>query len=316
MLNAKQIAILLYPGFSALCLANAVEPLRAANTLARRDLYTWQFLGGTGAPVLSSSGLPVQPTKLSQQGGDLLLVMPSYGHLDHDTAQGRRQLRAAAGRFRMLAGLDTGAWLLASAGLLDGVRATSHWDTISAFEETFPEVHVTKDRFVIDGTRASCGGATTTLELMLELIERDQGAALALEVAALFMYGERDPDMEPNRLLSHHQTVRAAAALMRRNLENPLTIPKVAAGLGLSARMLELAFQSNADQSPAQLYRSIRLAEARRRLEQTRESVTEIAHRCGYEDPSAMTRAYRREYGKTPSATRKAALGTSGRRQH
>ncbi len=308
MQKTKRIAILLYPGFSALCLANAVEPLRAANTLSRRDLYSWTFLGGAGEPVLSSSGLPVQPEPLGDQSGDLLLVMPSYGHLSHDTALGRRQLRAAANRFSMLAGLDTGAWLLAAAGLLEGTRATSHWDTLSAFEETFPDVHVSNDRFVIDGARASCGGATTTLELMLEFIERDHGAGLALDVAALFMYGERHPKTEPDRLMSNHQVVRAAAALMRRHLEDPLKINTVAARLEVSQRVLELAFKTHANQSPSRLYRTIRLNEARRRLEQTRESVAEIAQRCGYEDPSAMTRAYRQMFGETPSTTRRAAL--------
>ncbi|MDA8585997.1 helix-turn-helix domain-containing protein [Rhodobacteraceae bacterium] len=310
MPNTKHIAILIYPGFSALCLANAVEPLRAANTLGRSTLYSWAFLGGSGQPILSSSGLPVQPEAFGAQTGDLLLVMPSYGHLDHDTPKERRQLRAAADRFSMIAGLDTGSWLLAAAGLFDGVRATSHWDTLTAFEEAFPEVHVTTDRFVIDGNRASCGGATTTLELMLELIERHQGAALALEVAALFMYGERNPATDPNRLLSHHQTVRAAAAIMRRHLENPVKIGAIAGELSIGQRALELAFQSHLGQTPARLYRRIRLSEARRRLEQTRESVTEIAQRCGYDDPSAMARAYRAEFDQTPSATRRAVVGS------
>ncbi len=312
MRNTKQtelFAMLLFDGFSNFCLANAVEPLRAANTLSRKPLYAWRFLGVSDAPLASSSGMPVTPEALKPSTqGDYLFVMPSYGHHKLATARTLRVLRGAAARFDTLVGLDTGSWLLAAAGLLYGYRATAHWDIMGALSEAFPDVTVTEDRFVIDRDRASCGGATTTLDLMLELIERRHGASLALEVAALFMYGERDPKMDPNRLIPPHETLRAAAALMRRNIEDPLPIPRIAAGLGLGQRALEQAFKANSPLSPAQLYRAIRLAEARRRLEQTRGSVAEIALRSGYRDATAMTRAFKAEFGLTPSAARRASV--------
>lgn len=305
--------MLLFDGFSNLCLANAVEPLRAANTLARAELYQWRFLSLGSAPVRSSSGLPVQATPLSSpqigpHSGAYLFVMPSYGHEALATPATARSLRAAASRFDALAGLDTGAYLLAHAGLLDGRKATCHWDILGQAAEAFPDVTFTEDRFIIDGNRASCGGATTTLELMLELIERRHGAALSLEVAALFMYGERAPNLDPNHLIPTHRTVKAAAALMRRHVEEPLTIDAIASKLILSRRALELAFQAHAQMSPGQLYRSIRLSEARRRLEQTRDSVAEISLRSGYRDATAMARAFKAEFGISPSAARAAKV--------
>lgn len=301
--------MLLFDGFSNLCLANAVEPLRAANALSRKALYEWTFASMTDAPVRSSSGLPVQATPLSSLlSGSYLFVMPSYGHEALAAPATGRVLRAAALRFETLAGLDTGAYLLAHAGLLDGRKATCHWDILSQAAEAFPEVNFTEDRFIIDGNRASCGGATTTLELMLELIEQRHGAALALEVAALFMYGERAPNLDPNRLIPRHRTVQAAAALMRRHVEEPLTIDAIATRLHLNRRALELAFQAHAQMSPGALYRAIRLAEARRRLEQTRDSVAEVALRSGYRDATAMARAFKAEFGITPSAARAARL--------
>ena len=309
MPKPNHFALLLYPGFSALCLANAVEPLRAANTLSRQSLYTWSFLSLETGTVHSSSDMPVHAEALSDQRGQYLFVMPSYWHLGHDRLHGRQALRAASARFHTLVGLDTGSWLLAAAGLLDGHRATSHWDTLDALEEAFPDITVTRDRFVIDGNRASCGGATTTLDLMLALIEQHHGPTLALEVAALFMYGERDPSQASSRALPNHKLVRAAAAMMRRNVEFPLKISDIARNLHLSQRALELTFKSQTGQSPARIYRSIRLAEARRRVEETRESVAEIANRTGYADPAALTRAFRKEYGATPSALRRNPLG-------
>jgi transcriptional regulator GlxA family with amidase domain len=303
--SQRHFDMLLFEGFSNLCLANAVEPLRAANTLSRRSLYGWRHVGLSGRMVTSSSGLPVHPQALAEQpGGDYLFVLPSYGFAAQDSPACRSALRAAARRYGGLVGLDTGSWLLAAAGLLDGYRATSHWDVLGDLAERFPEVTVMEDRHVIDRDRASCGGATTTLELMLDLIERHHGAALALEVAALFMYGERDPRADPLLRLPPHRLVRAAAGLMRRHVETPLSVAEVARRLGMGQRALEKTFRAHAGGSPARVYRSIRLAEARRRLEQTRESVMEIAQRCGYQDPTALARAFRAEFGLSPSAAR------------
>lgn len=304
----RTMAVLLFDGFSNLCLANAIEPLRAANMLSGHHLYQWDFLALTAAPLASSSGLAVQPAPLSRHGGgEGLLVMPGYGHESHATPACLSALRAADRRFSMLAGLDTGSWLLAAAGLLDGYKATSHWDILTDFAERFPEVSVVEDRFVIDGRRASSGGATTTLELMLDLVERHHGARLALDVAALFMIGVRDADLPPPSGRSPRQTVLAAATLMRRSVEQPLPIEAIARAVGLGQRALEKAFQDGFGASPVRIYRSIRLGEARRRLTQTTASVAEIATRCGYRDATAMARAFKAEFGCSPLQARKDA---------
>ena len=315
MQQAKHMSLLLFEGFSNLCLANAVEPLRAANTLSRTSLYHWSFLSLGAVEVTSSSGLPVTPQPLApDHRGDALFVMPSYGHKALATAATASALRAASRRFGLIVGLDTGGYLLAHAGLLDGHRATCHWDILNEAAEAFPQVDFVEDRFVFDRNRASCGGATTTLDFMLTLVERDHGAALALEVAALFMYGERDPLTDPHRLIPRHRQIRAAAALMRRHMETPLPLSQIAKGVGLSLRGLEQAFRSHAGLSPAGLYRSIRLSEARRRMEQTNDSVAEVALRAGYRDATAMTRAFKAEFGMTPSAARSARLSEGGQR--
>ena len=311
----RQIAVLLFPQFSNLCLANMVEPLRAANTLSRKTLYQWHFIGLDAGPVLSSSGLPVMPEMALSDlvRADYLCVMPSYGHREFLRAPILRRLRAAAGRCAALVGLDTGSLVLAAAGLMDGYRATSHWDVLTEFEESYPEVTVVQDRFVIDRDRLSCGGATTTMELMLELIARHHGPMLSLDVGALFMHGER-PGVGP--LLpgvAGDRVVRAAAALMRRHLEHPLSIPEIARHLGLSQRGLEQRCQTAAGQSPQGLYALIRMAEAQRLVQDTPLSVAEIAGRVGYADASAMTRNFRRTFGLSPRAMRAPAVVTPGR---
>jgi transcriptional regulator GlxA family with amidase domain len=302
----RDIGVLLFEGFSNFCLANAVEPLRAANTFAGRPVYRWELLTVDGGPAVSSSGLPVTPhQRLSQhRGGDALFLLPSYGFLDHGRPDVLRALRAAATRFRTVVGLDTGAWLMAAAGLLAGRRATIHWDEIENMAEAFPDIEVTDDRYVIDGNRITCGGATTAFELVLELIRREHGAMLRVEVAALFMHGEPIRETDPVFRPSRSARLDAAVAQMRRNLERPLPIPEIAAGVGLSQRAFEGLMRRTLGLSPVTVYRKLRLSHARRLLQQTGLAIPEIAIRSGYGDASAFARAFRAEFGQTPSTLR------------
>ena len=103
----QRFNVLLFDGFSNHCLANMVEPLRAANTLSRQPLYAWRVQSLDGQPVQSSSGLRVTPdAALGQEAGDVLVVMPSYGFLRLDTPQVMRVVKSAARHHRKLAGLD------------------------------------------------------------------------------------------------------------------------------------------------------------------------------------------------------------------
>jgi len=295
------VGVLLFVRFSNHCLANAIEPLRAANMLLGRKVYDWQFLTLDGQPVTSSSGLPVTPgAALGQARGDVLFLIPSYGARRLATAACRRSLHSAATRFGILAGLDMGSWLLAAADLLSGRRATIHWEEFEAFSEAFPDVRAEKKRVVMDGNRWSCGGAMTAFDLVQRMIADAHGEALRLEVAALFMQGDPDGQSTAAELRPRSQLVAAAVAILRDRLEDRITVADLATSLGASQRELELLFKQQLGASPRTVYRRIRLVAARRYVEQTRLSVAEIAVRCGYADPSALTRAFVAEFGETP----------------
>lgn len=302
----QSFCILLFPQFSNHCLANTVEPLRAANMLYGAALYRWRYLALDAAPVVSSSGLPVQPEALLRDdpGGDALLVMPSYGVRGLGTPACLSALRAARRRFRQMIGLDTGSWLLAAAGLLDGRRATIHWDELINLAEAYPQIDVVDDRFVLAPDLASCGGVGTALDLMLEIIGRDHGPLLKMDVAALFMQG--DPPKRPMPDRTAERPVLAVLALMRRHVEAPLPLPDIAARLGLGLRRMERAFQAEMGRTPRAAYRWVRLTEAKRLTRGTTLGMAEIAARCGYQDASAMTRAFRAEFGATPRDMRNA----------
>ncbi|WP_206057259.1 GlxA family transcriptional regulator [Nitratireductor sp. XY-223] len=300
------MGILLFEQFSNFCLANTVEPLRAANDVARRRLYDWHFLTLDGNPVASSSGLSVAPDTALRNGpgGDLLFLLPSYGFRALANPACLAALRAAARRYSTLAGLDTGSWLLATAGLLNGRPATIHYEELEGFSEQFPEIDVRRERFIIDDDRITCSGAMATYDLMSELIGRHHGEALRLEVGWLLMQGRSPAGEAP--VAARSTAVRRALRVMQECVEVPLPLGIIARRAGLTQRALEQRFKNELGASPRTVYRRIRLLAARKMVDETQLPVGEIALRCGYENPSAMTRAFVAEFGMTPRDVRNA----------
>lgn len=298
-----QITVALYTRFSNLCLASTLEPLRAANDLGGRQIFGWQVVSLDGAPVVSSSGLQIAVDgKLRDAKGDILIVLPSYGFLNHTHPAGRVALRAAAQRFETLAGFDMGAWLLADAGLLDGYRATLHRDELEAFEEAFPEVSTEMAPHIRDRDRFTCAGAAAALDAMLALVEEAGGAALRLDVALLFV--QPGAAGRPGAPGVYSRKVARLLDVMAAHLEEPLTLAEIASRVGMSLRGLERLTRDKLSTSPAALYRRLRLLRARRLAQDTDMAVAEIALRSGYADASAMTRAFRQEFGVPPRAMR------------
>ncbi len=300
----RVLNILLFDGFSNLCLANFLEPFRAANTLARDPVYTWRCLTMDGQTVRSSSALSLTPDDaLTDQDGDILAVMPSYGFRGLVSGALQTKLRASSKRHLSVAGLDTGSWLLAHAGLLDGVRATIHWEELSQFEEAFPDVDVVRERYVVDGSRITCSGALAAFDLAQFLIAEDHGPVLALEVGEFLMSDRRTGAVPPTKSAGS-ALVNRAWKVMQANLESPLDIKALARTLGCSQKTLELRMRADLGTTPDALYRRLRMTQARKLVLETGQSVAEIAGRCGYENPSAMTRAFRKEFGQTPRELR------------
>lgn len=297
--QTARVGVLLFDQFSNHCLANAVEPLRAANDLSGEPLFEWEFLSLDGAPVISSSGMEIATHgRLYQHSGDMLFVIPSYGFRAHSDTLSWAGLRMAAQRYGALVGFDTGAWLMAGAGLLEGRRATIHWEELEAFGEAFPEVDAVRERFVMDGDRITCTGAMAAFDLVLALIADLKGEALRQDVSTLFMSEGREGVAPKDR------PVAQAVAMMQANLEEPLPIGELARRVGLSHKALEARMKAVLGATPRQVYRRQRMVFARKLVLETTLSVAEIAVRCGYQDATALTRAFGVEFETSPRALR------------
>lgn len=297
------VTFLLFDGFSNMVLANALEPLRAACDLCGRQLFRWRVATVAGAEAISSSRLRLQPNPPDLQPADVLAVVAGYDVRDHLRPAALRALRREARGAGLVAGLDTGAWLLAGAGLLDGRRATIHWMARQAFAEAFPAVETVEARYVADGPVVTCGSAEGVLDWSLQLIGRQGGTALRFDVGAMFGRPSGAAGATAGATTLPPPLQRAILA-MRRSAEAPLPLAAIAAEAGVSPRTLDRLFAEALGLPAGRYYRHLRLAQARTLATETRLGLAEIAARSGFGSPATLARAYRARYGETVGASR------------
>ena len=313
------IALLVLPQASILEVASTLDPLRAANRHLGRDAYRWRVVSpdGLAVPLTCGIELPSSGPLAAARGADALIVIAGFRQAEGATRPLIRDLRRMAGGFAAIGGIDAGPWVLARAGLLDGHRATVHWEDLEDLASAHPEVEVLPDRFVISGPRFTAGGAAPAADLMLHLIRTRHGAALALQVAASFITTAREgsepqitPRAPPARL---DPRVAQTIARMERHLDAPQPSATLAAAVHLSPRRLETLFRQSLGQTPGAYALGLRLAAARRMLTDTRHPLAEIALRTGFSSPSTLSRAFRGTFGTAPGALRKTPPGPKPR---
>ncbi|MFC3181646.1 GlxA family transcriptional regulator [Cypionkella sinensis] len=305
------LALLVLPQASILEVASTLDPLRSANRHLGHEAYRWRVVSPDGGPVPLTCGieLPSNGPLSAAEGADALIVIAGFQQSRSATQPLVRDLSRIAARFAAIGGIDAGAWVLARAGLLNGYKATVHWEDLEDFAATHPQIDVAPDRFVIDRNRFTAGGAAPACDLMLHLIRARHGPALALQVAASFITTARDgtePQMiraQPDPRLDPR--VSAAISRMESRLDSPETTAEIAAALGMSPRRLEQIFAENLGLTPAAHALGLRLAAARRMITDTRHPLAEVALRCGFSSASSLSRAFRGQFGIPPSSLRR-----------
>jgi transcriptional regulator GlxA family with amidase domain len=192
---------------------------------------------------------------------DTLFVVASYEAERNTTEAVRRFIRSAALAGCLIGGMETGAYALATAGVLDGYRATTHWEDLADLGERYPAIEAVPNRFVIDRLRVTSGGALPTLDL----IRREHGVALALSVSSSFIYDGDHTGREPQHMVSagrlawQDPMLIRAIRLMEANIETPVSIEAIAADVGVGPRELLRRLSSRLGTSPKAFYTDLRL---------------------------------------------------------
>ncbi len=302
------IALLVLPQASILEVASALDPLRNANRQLGHEAYRWRVVSPDGAPVPLTCGisLPSSGPLSHATGAEALITVAGYRLAEVATRPLIRELRRIAPRFQLVGGIDAGPWVLARAGLLDGYRATVHWEDLEDLAAAHPHIDVVPDRFVIDRNRVTIAGAAPAADFMLHLIRCRHGAALARQVAASFLATVRkghEPQIAPQDSALDPRVAQVLARMEAR-IDSPEPIAAAAQAVGLSPRRLESLFRAALGTTPAAHALDLRLQAARRMITDTRHPLAEVALRTGFSCPSTLSRAFRARFGHPPGTLR------------
>ncbi|OCX62280.1 AraC family transcriptional regulator [Thioclava sp. SK-1] len=313
----RKFVFLLLDRFTMMAMTSAIEPLRLANQVSGQTLYEWVLASAGAKDVTCSNGVTLHVGMgLDEITRDETVLV--CGGIDVVEAIDKpivNWLRREARRGASIGGLCTGAWALAQAGLLDGKRATIHWENQDAFEEEFTEVELSKSVYVIDGNRITTAGGTAALDLMLRILARDHGEVMANTVADQLIYTSIRTDKDsqrlsiPTRIGVRHPKLAQVIGRMEANIEDPISPARLAAEVGMSTRQLERLFRRYLNRSPKRYYMELRLQKARNLLMQTEMSVINVALACGFASPSHFSKCYRAHYNTTPYRERGASSG-------
>jgi len=311
-----RVGFLVLPKFSMIALSCVMEPLREANWVSGRQLYDWVLITPDGPRVTSSNHTNLMiDNDLNAIGGcDMLIVCASFDLEQHSTPRTLSALRKAARHGVVLGSIDTGSYLLARAGLLDGIAATIHWENATGFAEQFPQVSLTHEIFTIDRNRWTCSGGSSGIDMMLHLIRQQHGVELSVGVAECAILGGIRSGQTGQRLSTQERmnttdpSLIAAIQVMEANLTTRLSVPEIATQVGLSQRQLERVFRQCLGTTPTMHYLHLRLHRAQLLLRQTSLQVGTIAASCGFSSQAQFSRAYRGRYSVVPSKDRMVGL--------
>ncbi|CUH62825.1 Carnitine catabolism transcriptional activator [Thalassovita gelatinovora] len=304
----KRFVFVLMENFTLMSFSAALECIRLANRMSGQQLYDWTLVGEHGETVRCSAGTEFKlDSGFCELTRDDTLIL--CGGIDVQKATTKKLiswLRREARKGIAIGGLCTASYAMAKAGLLDGKRATIHWENHDSFIEEFDEVELTKSVFVIDGNRMSTAGGTAAIDLILNRIASDYGSDLANAVADQMIYSTIRTDQDtqrlsvPSRIGVRHPKLSQVIREMEANIEEPISPSTLAKEVGMSTRQLERLFRRYLNRSPKRYYMELRLQKARNLLMQTDMSVINVALACGFASPSHFSKCYRAHYKTTP----------------
>lgn len=210
-----------------------------------------------------------------------------------------------------LASICMGAFLLASTGLLDGKRATTHWMGVDHFRQMFPEVILEDDKVIVDEGRIySCGGAFTFTALMMYLVEKYCGhetAVMASKILLIDLY--KDPQSSYQIFSLQHQhddeVIREAQHRIEKEFTENISVTSLSENACMSTRTFLRRFKRATGNTPLEYLQRVRIEAAKKALENDTSAVDEIPSQVGYEDYGSFLKLFKRYTGVTPTDYRR-----------
>ncbi|PRH85616.1 AraC family transcriptional regulator [Labrys okinawensis] len=317
----RPVDLLAFPGFQLLDIAGPMQVFASANRLREDDglpaAYRLRIVARQ-TQVAAWAGLTLQAEPLpdASEACDTLVIAGGRAvHQAIEDAELVAWVTARATAVRRVAAVCTGAFLAGAAGLLDGRRAVTHWDSCALLAERFPAARVESDPiFIEDGKLWTSAGVTAGIDLALALVERDLGRAMALAVArelVVFLKRPGGQSQYSAALALQHGASRFESlhGWMRENLADDLSVPALAARAGMSERSFQRRYREATGLPPARAVERLRVEQARTLLADTAQPLKQIAACCGFGCEETMRRSFARHLATTPQSYRERFSG-------
>ena len=298
--------------FSLVPFVSFVEVMRIANRVADRKLFEWTLLSIDGGPVTSNSEMEFKIDLSIRDCSTLTNVVlvtgndPQYD-VPHALANWLRRLYRGGS---VLTALGSASLILAKLGMLDGRRATIHWEYLDTLRELFPRINICSTLFEVDRGIITCAGGAAVVDLALHLVFAHFGASTAIAVSDQYILEKVRPSMSPQPMGSRyprvaHSALAKAIDMMESNLEEPVPLSDLTDSIGVSGKQMQRLFKTYLNTSPTQYYVRARLKLARRLLVQSDMSITEVAVASGFGSLAHFSRSYRNVFGMPPTRHRR-----------
>ncbi|MFC9295292.1 GlxA family transcriptional regulator [Streptomyces sp. NPDC057011] len=316
-MSLRNVLVVLYDGVQSLDVTGPVEVFAGVARFPglSGSGYGIRTVSLGGAPVRTSSGLTLVPDgelESARPGAGTTLLVPGGRYTADFEPRLVEWLRAYGGGAERVVSVCTGGLLLAEAGLLDGRRATTHWNACERMARDYPEVVVEPDPiYVRDGPVSTSAGVTAGIDLALALVEEDHGRDVALTIARHLVVFLRRPGNQAQfsaqleAQTARREPLRDVQQWITEHPDGDLSVEALAARARLSPRHFARAFQSETGVTPGRYVERVRVEHARRLLEDSGAGVAQISRACGYGTPEALRRAFVKTLGQSPAEYRR-----------
>jgi transcriptional regulator GlxA family with amidase domain len=312
----KAIGILALPGVQLLDVAGPLDVFAQANCEANKTAYSLKIIAATAGPIHTSSGVKIFPDLIMAETNEpfdtLLIAGGPNARVNHLPSKAIKWLVRATSGTRRYGSVCTGAFYLASTGLLDGRHITTHWAAADELAKQYPSIRIDKDAlYVRDGRLRTAAGVTAGMDLALAFVEEDLGRDIALRVAEqLVMYFKRPGgqlqfsrknEMFPAMRSVLQETQRWVAA----NPGLDHNVASLAKHAGMSSRHFSRIFNSEVGMTPAAWVEATRVETAKALLQNGHDTPKSVAFKCGFANADTLRRTFKKHVGLTPAEFRR-----------
>jgi transcriptional regulator GlxA family with amidase domain len=312
-----KITFLAVEGCLSSSISNLIDAFTIANLwhkyLSGKDvpLFAAEVVALEGKPIISSGCMQITPhSSLTDSANSDYLIIPAFVPVPESCQMQDPQIldylchQHSSGT--TLAAVCTGSFLLAETGLLNGKTATTNWQFSKKFSHRYPEVNLEINSILTEENNLICtGAATAIMNLALKIIKKEGSGKLASVCAKALLIDPNRNSQAPYSIYiqseSHKDVeILKAEQYMREHLNSDIGIDEVAQFVCISSRHFKRRFKNATGDSPLNYLQKLRIEEAKNRLENTLDSISEITRRVGYGDDSTFRRLFKRHTSLSP----------------